>query len=116
MWPTETKGERLAVQNPQRKSRHSRLSGIYPCHAYRRPSERLSGALRGMSQHLPKPSTQSDREQAAAPDSHRGGVLGGTPSPQLQAVTDTLAWAIARINELEHRIYVLESRTNERNP
>lgn len=69
-----------------------------------------------MSERSPKSSTQSDRELAAAPDSHRGGVLGGTPSPQLEAVIETLGWATARLNELEHRIYVLEAKANERNP
>lgn len=56
--------------------------------------------------------TQSDRG-AAAPDSHGDRPLGEGRSPQLHAVTDTLAWAIARINELEHRIYVLEAKHNQ---
>ena len=66
-----------------------------------------------MSAGVPQPlHTQSDRG-AAAPDSQGGRNLGEDRPPQLQAVIDTLAWAIARVNELEHRIYVLEAQHNK---
>lgn len=60
-------------------------------------------------------STQSDRSAAAGSDSHGDRSFGGgIRSPQLQAVTETLAWSIARLNELEHRIYVLERQVNDK--
>lgn len=56
--------------------------------------------------------TQSDRG-AAAPDSQGGRTSGEGRSPHLDAVTDALAVAVARINDLEHRIYLLEGKHNK---
>lgn len=57
--------------------------------------------------------TQSAGAKTAGSDAHGGRTSGEDRSPHLQAVTDALASAIARINELEHRIYVLEAKHNQ---